>query len=287
MSDEQTLAEVHQLGLSYITGLPPSTQIALLEGIHETSPDLFDQPLSEYIHKDGQRFILCRHHQKGYRKQAQNHRKLRTVYQELKKIQASPQNYNQQKLYHRAIKVLETHRQTKFWELSFQAYPGRNGKDRYRLIFRLDRCRFQAQNIIGHYYVLQTDLPKTDLPGEHVNHSYKSLFRVERCFRQVKSDLEIRPIRHRKATRIRAHIYLNFLCLWLLKQIEKNWRAAGITCKVAAKLKQWDRRMMLHELLDEQTSQLIELQWNQGPVARQTFREVQEFGEMGTAPSHL
>lgn len=286
MSDQDTLAGVHQLGLSYITGLPPSTQIALLEGIHEASPDLFDQPLSEFT-QDGQRFILCRHHQKGYRRQAQNHRRLRKVYQELKKIQASPQNYNKNKLYHRAMKVLETHQQTKFWELSFQTLPGKKGKDRYRLTFRLDRRRFQAQNIIGHYYLLQTDLPETELSGEQVNQCYKSLFKVERCFRQAKSDLDIRPIRHRKEARIRAHIYLNFLSLWLLKSIEKKWRAAGMTCEVPARLREWDRRMMLHELLDDQTRQLIELQWNQGTVAQQTFQQVQAFGEMGVDPPHL
>jgi len=286
MSDEKTLADVHRLGLSYITGLPPSTQIALLESIHEASPDLFDQPLSEFT-QDGQRYILCRHHQKGYRRQRQNHRNLRKAYQGLKKIQASPQNYNKNKLYHRAMKVLETHHQTKFWELSFQAYPGKKGKERYRLSFRLDRRRFQAQNIIGHYYLLQTDLANDELPGEQVNHYYKSLFKVERCFRQAKSDLDIRPIRHRKARRIRGHIYLNFLSLWLIKQIEENWRESGITCEVAAKLKEWDRRMMLHEVLDEQSQKLIELQWNQGPLARQAFQQMQEFGEMGTTPPHL
>lgn len=286
MSDAETLDQVRELGLSYITGLPASTQIALLEHVQEKSPELFDQTMSEFD-QDGQRFILCRHDQKGYRRERQNHRNLRKAYQGLKKIQVSPQNYNKEKLYHRAMKLLEDTGQSKYWKLSFQALPGKGGRERYRLTFRLDRRRFQAQNIIGHYYLLQTDLSQNELTGEQAKQFYKSLMKVERCFRQAKSDLDIRPIRHRKARRIRGHIFLNFLGLWLVKQIEKKWRTGGKTCEVAARLKQWDRCMMLHEILDKPQGRMLELKWNQGPVATKTFQEIQDFGEMGQKPPHL
>ncbi len=277
MSDEKTLADVHRLGLSYITGLPPSTQIALLESIHEASPDLFDQPLSEFT-QDGQRYILCRHHQKGYRRQRQNHRNLRKAYQGLKKIQASPQNYNQQKLYHRAIKVLETHRQTKFWELSFQAYPGKKGKERYRLSFRLDRRRFQAQNIIGHYYLLQTNLSRVAADPEQIQQYYKSLMMVERCFRMAKTSLEIRPIRHWKKRRIIGHIYLNYLCLWLIKYIENQWRARGNTKEVVSTLRRWDQALRYTELLDKDQQTPVGYEWTRGEQARQSIQEIRDLG---------
>src|SRR5690606_41230573 len=76
----------------------------------------------------------------------------------------------------------------------------------------------------------------SELPEEQVQQHYKSLIKVERCFRQAKSDLNIRPIRHRKARRIRGHIYLNFLGLWLVKQIEKAWRTRNIHCEVPSKI---------------------------------------------------
>ena len=102
MSDTGTLDQVRELGLSYITGLPAATQIALLVHVQEESPELFDQTLSEFD-QDGRRFILCRHNQKGYQRGQQNHRNLRKACQGLKKIQASPQNYNKEKLFHRAM----------------------------------------------------------------------------------------------------------------------------------------------------------------------------------------
>lgn len=45
--------------------------------------------------------------------------------------------------------------------------------------------------------------------------------------------------------------------------------------------------MMLHEILDRQNNQLIELQWNQGPLARETFEEMMVFGEMTSKLPHL
>lgn len=285
MSDEDTFYRLRQMGLSYITGLPAASQIALLEDIHESGPELFDQQFTGFSH-EGHRYILCRHHQKGYRREMQNHRNLRKAYEELKKIQATPQNTNKEKLYHRAMKVIEKYHQTQCWMLSFQTFEDK-GKDRYRLVFRLDRQQFKSKNIIGHYYLLRTDLSGKELTAQEAQQYHKSLIKAERCFRLAKSDLHIRPIRHRKATRIRAHIYLNFLALWLVKCIERNWRAKRISDEVPAKLREWDRRMMLHEILDEQNSQLVKLQWNQGPLARETFKEIQNFGEMEKKLPHL
>ena len=286
MSDEATLEEVTRLGLSYITGLPGTSQLALLEQIHEDCPELFDQQLTEFT-QDDQRYILCRHHQKGFRREKQNHHYLRKAYEALKKIQASPQNANKEKLCHRAMKVLEQCHQTKCWELAFETFQDKKGKDRYRLTFKLNRKQFQARNIIGHYYLLKTDLSATTLTSQEAQHYYKSLLKAERCFRTFKSDLDIRPVRHRKAKRIKSHIYLTFLTLWLTRYIERNWRAKGVRAEVPTKLKAWDQSMMIHEILDKQTHQLVELQWNQGPSAKSTLEEMATCGERIRSIPHL
>jgi transposase len=286
MSDEGTLGKVKELGLSYITGLPASSQLALLGQIHENCPELFDESLTEFT-ENNNRYILCKHHQKGYRREIQNHRNLRKAYDSLKKIQASLQNSQKEKLYHRAMKSLEKYKQTKCWDISFESYKDKKGKERYKMNFRLNREQFRAQNVIGHYYLLQTDLCRKELTIQEAQQYYKSLIKVERCFRNIKSDLEIRPIRHRKAGRIRSHIYLNYLGLWLVKYMEGKWRSKGIKSEVVIKLKDWDRRMMLHEILDQKNNQLIELKWNQGPLAKETFQEIKNFGEMTQNLPHL
>src|SRR5690606_967557 len=119
---------------------------------------------------------------------------------------------------------------------------------------------------IGHFYLLQPDTQANQIPEDQVQQHYKSLLKVERCFRQAKSELEIRPIRHHKDRRIRGHIYLNFLALWLVKQIESSWKARQIYCEVPNKLREWDSRMMLHPILDSNSGQFVEWQWNQGDL---------------------
>lgn len=65
---------------------------------------------------------------------------------------------------------------------------------------------------------------------------------VERCFRIAKTSLEIRPIRRWKKRRITAHIYLNYLCLWVVKYVEIQWRARGCTQDVVSTLRRWGVR---------------------------------------------
>jgi len=49
---------------------------------------------------------------------------------------------------------------------------------------------------------------------------YKQLHDVERGFRTLKSDLELRPVYHRRSDRIRAHVLLCWLALLLIRIVE-------------------------------------------------------------------
>jgi transposase len=106
MSGEPTIDEIKQLGLNYITGLPGQAQRALLMIEHGSQPELFDQQGIASINHNGGRYILCRHQSKGYRKEIQAARHRRKIFEQLKKIQNSPQNKDNKKIYHRAMKVM-------------------------------------------------------------------------------------------------------------------------------------------------------------------------------------
>src|ERR1700731_3254833 len=72
-------------------------------------------------------------------------------------------------------------------------------------------------------YVIRTSVPAEDLGPAHAVQAYKDLSRVERAFRSMKTvDLEIRPIRHWSADRVRAHVFLCMLAYhveWHLRQV--------------------------------------------------------------------
>jgi hypothetical protein len=63
--------------------------------------------------------------------------------------------------------------------------------------------------------VLRTSVASGDLDGPQVVFSYKALAQVERAFRAFNTDLDIRPIRHRTAERVRAHVFLRMLSYYL------------------------------------------------------------------------
>src|SRR6202158_5272328 len=78
-----------------------------------------------------------------------------------------------------------------------------------------------AEAALDGIYVLRTSLPADTLERDDVVLRYKGLEDVERFFRPLNSELDVRPIRHRLADRVRAHMFLRMLSYylsWHLKQ---------------------------------------------------------------------
>jgi transposase len=86
---------------------------------------------------------------------------------------------------------------------------------------RLDQIEVEAH--LDGIYVIRTSVPAEHMDAAETVHAYKDLSRVERAFRSLKGvDLDIRPIRHWTADRVRAHI---FLCM-LAYHVEWHLRKA-------------------------------------------------------------
>ena len=81
----------------------------------------------------------------------------------------------------------------------------------------------QEQRLDG-IYVLRTSEPEERLSAEETVRSYKSLAEVERAFRCLKGiDLLVRPIRHRTADRVPAHIVLCVLAYYVEWHLRQAW----------------------------------------------------------------
>jgi Transposase DDE domain len=72
------------------------------------------------------------------------------------------------------------------------------------------------------FYVLRTSVPAATLDAGAAVLAYKSLAHVERAFRSLKSiDLEVRPVHHRLARRVRAHVFpcmLAYYVAWHMRR---------------------------------------------------------------------
>ena len=80
-----------------------------------------------------------------------------------------------------------------------------------------------AESLLDGIYVIRTSVEETKLTADATVLTYKSLSVVERAFRSFKLvDLQVRPIYHRLADRVRAHILLCMLAYY----VEWHMRAA-------------------------------------------------------------
>ncbi|SRR5216684_1095071 len=105
------------------------------------------------------------------------------------------------------------------------------------LSFVRDTAGIAAEAALDGFYVLRTNVPQDALSAADTVHAYKSLARVERAFRSMKTvDLELRPVFHWAAPRVRAHVLLCMLAYyleWHMRQslapilFEDHDRAAG------------------------------------------------------------
>ena len=75
-------------------------------------------------------------------------------------------------------------------------------------------------------YVIQTEEP--NLSAVDAVRLYKELSEVERAFANLKDVLDMRPIYHRTADRVEAHIFVAALAFLIHRGIEKKLKAAGL-----------------------------------------------------------
>jgi hypothetical protein len=82
--------------------------------------------------------------------------------------------------------------------------------------FTRDADAIAAEAALDGIYVLRTNVPQPSLSAADTVRAYKSLARVERAFRSLKTiDLDLRPVFHWTAPRVRAHVLLCMLAYYL------------------------------------------------------------------------
>jgi transposase len=96
--------------------------------------------------------------------------------------------------------------------------------DDRRFEYSRKQTEIDAEAALDGFYVLRTNLAEDTLAAADVVRSYKQLAHAERAFRTLKSpELEIRPIRHRRADRVRAHAFLCLLAYYLEWHLRAAW----------------------------------------------------------------
>jgi len=90
--------------------------------------------------------------------------------------------------------------------------------------YQRDVDGIQDEAALDGIYVIRSSVAKGKLGSEELVRSYKLLAGVERAFKTMKSvDMQVRPVHHRLADRVRAHIFLCMLAYYVRWHLERAW----------------------------------------------------------------
>ena len=107
----------------------------------------------------------------------------------------------------RAGKVVNKYKMAKHFELAIE-------DDAFG--YRRKAESIAAEAALDGLYIVRTSLPASEMDAEATVRAYKRLSRVERAFRSLKTvDLKVRPVYHRTAERVRAHVLLCMLAYYV------------------------------------------------------------------------
>lgn len=208
-------------GLGWITALKSVSIRALLKQGH-LQLDLFDdRNLFELTHPDypGERLIACRNPQLASLRAHKREDLLAATERNLEKVQsavAAGRVTGQDAIGVRVGKVVDQYKVAKHFELDI--------KDR-SFVFRRKQDGIDAEASLDGLYIIRTSVPAEQMEAAECVRRYKSLAQVERAFRSLKSvDLKVRPIHHRLADRVRAHIFLCMLAYYVEWHMREAWR---------------------------------------------------------------
>lgn len=203
-----------QEGLQWISALK-SIQIQQLVQGGALQLSLFDQrDLAEIQHPSypGERLIACRNPLLAEERSRKRKELLEATEKQLNKIVEATKRNKKPLRGRREIglavgKILGRYKMGKHFTLSIE-------DDGFG-------CQRKTENIereaaLDGIYVIRTSVGAQALSSEQVVSSYKRLSDVERAFRSLKSvDLKIRPIYHRLADRVKAHVFLCMLSYYV------------------------------------------------------------------------
>ncbi len=91
--------------------------------------------------------------------------------------------------------------------------------------FARKRDAIAAEAALDGIYIIRTSVDAKRMEAADCVRNYKALANVERAFRSLKTvDLKVRPIHHRTADRVRAHILLCMLAYYVEWHMREAWR---------------------------------------------------------------
>ena len=222
MVSQKAIGEMRESdGIGWITALKSSSIRALIEQ-GQLQMDLFDdRNLLELNSPDypGERLVACRNEVLARLRAHKREALLAATERNLAKIKArvdAGRLAGRDAIGLRVGKIINQYKVAKHFEptIADAAFSWARKQD-----------SIVSEAALDGVYIIRTSVPATQMDAPQCVRNYKSLANVERAFRSIKTvDLKVRPIHHRTANRVRAHIFLCMLAYYVEWHMRETWR---------------------------------------------------------------
>jgi transposase len=208
-------------GIGWITALK-SASIRVLVEQGQLQLGLFDERnLLELSSPDypGERLVACRNPQLAKLRTHKREELLAATEKNLAKIQArvkADRLTGADAIGVAVGRVVNQYKVAKHFELVI---------DERAFTFHRKHAAIAAEAALDGVYIIRTSVAAEEMDAADCVRHYKALAHVERAFRSLKTiDLKVRPIHHRLADRVRAHIFLCLLAYYVEWHLREVWR---------------------------------------------------------------
>ena len=201
-------------GLGWITALRgPAIRKLADEGL--VQPSLFDErDLAEIQSPQypGERLIACRNPLLAEERARKREELLQGTEKELDRIVAATRREKRplrgkDKIALRVGKVVDRRKMAKHFRLTITDLS---------FSYERDSGGIAAEAALDGIYIIRTSVSEAEFTADEAVQAYKDLSHVESAFRSLKTvDLKVRPIYHRLANRVRAHVFLCVLAYYV------------------------------------------------------------------------
>lgn len=221
ITDARTVA-LKELGVGFITSLraPQIQKLTVAAGFQLSLLD--ETGLCEIASPEfpGERLVVCRNPAVASERARKRSELLAATETELEKVKTMVHGPRGRlkgatagRIGERAGRVINAKKMAKHFTL--QITDGHFAYER-------NQAQIDEEACLDGIYIVRTDQPADRIGSAAVVRAYKGLKVNERSFKQMKSAIEIRPIHHRLADRVRAHAFLCMLARYLEYELEQR-----------------------------------------------------------------
>jgi len=251
---EQSLAVMRETGIDYLVGTPRK----LLDEFQNKLIDKEWQQVNEsvrvkHLENNGECFVLACSKSRMAKERAIRKRKLRKYLDGLAKLK---KNYRDRDRFMKRLGVLQSEAGSCRHCIDLKL-PAQGKRVTY-FDFSFNRKKYQQMIYRDGMYFLRTN--QIGKEAVELWQQYMLQCNVEQAFKDMKSDLGIRPVYHHKEDRVDAHIFVAFLsyCLQTTLRHKLRQSASGLTAQ--AVLETLCRIQMLDVTFETQDNRILLMQ---------------------------